>query len=1093
VSIVLATFVVATTCWAAGKEKGAKTDDGKGKLDGSTFSGLAWRPIGPALTSGRIGDVAIVPSNRSTWYVAASSGGVWKTTNAGTTWTSIFDDQGSYSIGCVTIDPKDPLVVWVGTGENNSQRSVGYGDGVYRSVDGGKSWEKRGLEKSEHVAKIVVDPRDSKVVWVAAQGPLWKSGGERGLYRSTDGGSGWKRMLEVDADTGVTDFVVDPRNPDVLVAATYQRRRHVWTLVDGGPGSALHKSTDGGATWKKLENGLPKGEIGRIGLAVPPAEPSWIYAVVEAAGKEGGFYRSTDFGASWEKRSDKVCGSPQYYQRLVADPKNPERVYLLDTLLQVTTDGGKSFSHVPERAKHVDDHALWIDPDDPAHLVNGCDGGLYESRDRGETWDFRGNLPVTQFYKVAVDQALPFYNVYGGTQDNFSLGGPSRTITTNGIRNSDWFVTVGGDGFQTQVDPTNPDIVYSQYQNGGLVRFDRKSGEIVDVQPWPEDDLPLRWNWDSPLLISPHSPTRLWFGANRLFRSDDRGDSWRAVGPDLTRQIDRNRLPVMGRVRSVDSVAKNASTAFYGNIFSIAESPKVEGLLYVGTDDGLVQVSENGGTSWRKVESFPGVPKESVVADLVASTHDADVVYAAFDNHQMGDFAPYVLTSRDRGKSWTKITGELPERGTVYCLAEDPVKRELLFAGTEFGVFVSLDGGRKWVKLSGGMPTVAVRDLVIQARESDLVAGTFGRGIWVLDDYSSLRSFTTATLEEEGLTPFPVRKAPMFVPWSPLGGKSSAWQGDSFFVAPNPPQGAILTWHLGKALETRKKLRETAEAERAKKGEDTPYPSWDALRAEDVEEEPAIVVTISDEEGKVVRRLEGPAGAGFGRLAWDLRFPPPVPATQELPASDEGDPPVGPLAAPGTYWVSFEKRIDGTRSPVGSPVSFVAAPVLSPSLPETDRKALAGFHREVARLERATLGAAESLGETKHRIEMLRKAVDGAPAASAKLAADVRGLEARRRALATELHGDDTLRSRNEPSAPSILERIESVAASCWLSTSAPTATQRKNVELAGRRLETLLGALRALVGTDLPKLEAEAEAAGAPWSPGRVPELGKE
>ncbi|MFQ5720806.1 MAG: WD40/YVTN/BNR-like repeat-containing protein, partial [Acidobacteriota bacterium] len=634
----------------ASAKRGAKDDK---RMTADTFAGLVFRSLGPGLVSGRVTDLVVEPGASHHWFVAAASGGVWETTSSGTTWTPLFDREGSFSIGCLALDPTDPLVLWVGTGENNSQRSVSYGDGVYKSVDGGKTWKNLGLVESEHIGKIVIDPRDTDTVYVAAQGPLWRAGGDRGLYKTTDGGRTWEQILEISENTGINEVLLDPRDPDVLYATAYQRRRRVWTLVDGGPESAIYKSTDAGATWTRLGGGLPGEDMGRIGMAISPARPDVIYAIIEAAGDAGGFYRSRDAGESWKKMSDYVSSSPQYYNEIVADPHDVDRVYSMDTFMQVTEDGGAHFSNVGERSKHVDNHVLWIDPLRTDHLLAGCDGGVYDSFDRGKSWRFRANLPITQFYRAAVDNDIPFYNIYGGTQDNATIGGPSRTRSGHGITNADWFVTVFGDGFETQVDPEDPDIVYSEYQHGGLVRFDRLSGERVDIQPQPEAGEPgLRWNWDSPLIISPHSHTRLYFGANRLYRSDDRGDSWRAVSPDLTRQLDRNTLPVMGRVQSVDAVAKNASTSFFGNIVALSESPLVEGLLYAGTDDGLVQVTEDGGVSWRRVDSFPVVPDMTRISDIEASWHDPGSVRVSFDAHKNGDFRPYVLRSDDYGDSW---------------------------------------------------------------------------------------------------------------------------------------------------------------------------------------------------------------------------------------------------------------------------------------------------------------------------------------------------------------------------------------------------------------------------------------------------------
>ena len=556
----LATCLITTSTLAAAPAKAkAAAPEAPAGLTADAVAGLELRGIGPALTSGRIGDIAVDPTDPKRRVVAVASGGVWVTANAGTTWKPVFDGQGSYSIGCVTLDPKNPNVIWVGSGENNSQRSVGYGDGVYRSRDGGTTWENLGLKASEHIGMIAIDPRDSNVVYVAAQGPLWAPGGDRGLYKSTDGGASWKAVLTISENTGVSEVHLDPRDPDTLLAVAYQRRRHVWTLIDGGPESAIHKSTDGGATWRKVAKGLPEVDLGRIGLDISPAKPDVVYAVVEAADGKSGFYRSTDRGETWQKRSDYVSSSPQYYQELVADPHDPDRVYSLDTYMQVSEDGGKTFSVVGNRARHVDDHALWIDPADTAHLLVGGDGGLYESFDRGATWRFQENLPVTQFYRVAVDDAKPFYNVYGGTQDNMTLGGPSRTLTIHGIANQDWYAVVGGDGFWAAIDPEDPNIVYAESQHAGVVRFDRRTGEKVGIRPQerPGED-PLRFNWDSPLLISPHSHTRLYLAAQRLFRSDDRGDTWKPVSGDLTRRVDRNALPVMGKVWGPDAVAKNA-------------------------------------------------------------------------------------------------------------------------------------------------------------------------------------------------------------------------------------------------------------------------------------------------------------------------------------------------------------------------------------------------------------------------------------------------------------------------------------------------------------------------------------------------------
>lgn len=1088
----LALLVVAsTTALAADKTKKDKEQEEKGderpKIEkAETFSGLAFRNLGPAKMSGRISDIALHPTERATWYVAVASGGVWKTTNAGTTWTPIFDDEGSYSIGSVAIDPARPLVVWVGTGENNSQRSVGYGDGVYRSGDGGKSWERVGLEASEHIGKIEVDPRTS-TVWVAAQGPLWSAGGDRGLYRSTDDGGSWTRLpLDLDEHTGVTDFVLDPRTPDVILAASYQRRRHVWTLIDGGPGSGIWRSTDGGTSFARIEAGLPEVELGRIGLARSPVEPDVVYAIVEAQHDEGGFFRSTDGGVSWKKESDYMTSSPQYYNEVVADPHDADRVWVMDTFLHRSDDGGKSWFSYPETTKHVDNHALWVDPDDGRHLLAGCDGGLYQSFDTGETWSFFANLPVTQFYRVTPDTSEPFYFVYGGTQDNATQGGPTRTISEGGITNADWFLTVFGDGFKTQVDPLEPNIVYSQWQYGGLVRFDRRNGEQISIQPQPapgED--PLRWNWDSPLIVSPHSHTRLYYAAQRVFQSDDRGNSWRPVSPDLTRGLDRNRLEVMGRVWSVDAVAKNASTSFYGNVVALAESPLVEGLLYAGTDDGLLQVSEDGGATWRAVERFPGVPERTYVSDIEASRHDSDTVYVAFDNHKTGDFEPYLLRSTDRGRSWRAINGTLPERGSTYTVVEDHVDPELLFAGTEFGVWFSVDGGARWTELSGGMPTIAVRDLEIQREASDLVAATFGRGIAVLDDYGPLRAIDAEALEARAML-FPVRPAVMYVESTELG---TAFQGDGYFRAPNPPFGAVFTYYLAEKLKSKKAARREAEKERGEAAEDVGYPDWDTLRAEDRELDPAMLLTVRDPDGQLIRRIEGPVEAGFNRVAWDLRYPAIDPITLDPPEYAPWDrPPTGPLVMPGRYSVELATRIDGTLTPVGERQTFETRTLGLGTLEAEDRAELLRFQTKVARLQRAVLGAVRAVAEAKDRLEHLRAAADRTPAAEIELASRIDELRRRLLDLEVELTGDPTISKRNEPTPPSIGDRVGQIVAAQWTSTAAPTATNRQAYDYAAAAFEPVLARLALLVEQDLAALESRLEEAGAPWTPGRVP-----
>jgi hypothetical protein len=729
---------------------------------------------------------------------------------------------------------------------------------------------------------------------------------------------------------------------------------------------------------------------------------------------------------------------------------------------------------------------VWLDPEDPDYMLVGCDGGVYESFDRGETWLFKENLPITQFYRVSVDTSEPFYYVYGGTQDNNTLGGPSRTLRKSGISNEDWFITVGGDGYETQVDPTDPNIVYSQWQYGGLVRYDRRSEEIVDIQPQEEPGEPAhRWNWDSPLIISPHSPTRLYFASQRLFRSDDRGDTWTAISGDLSRQLDRDRLEVMGRIWEMDAVHKSTSTSNYGNIVSLVESPLVEGLIYVGTDDGLIQMTEDGGGSWRQVEGVPGVPERTYVSDLEASLFDADTVYATFDNHKMGDFAPYVAVSRDRGRTWRSMRGDLPDREVAYTLIQDHAKPELLFVGTEFGLYVTLDEGAHWHRLKGGFPTIQVRDLDIQRQWNDLAVATFGRGFYILDDYSPLREMTEERLENEAAILFPAREALRYIEKRDRIGD----RGHGFWTASNPPYGAVFTYWLRDGIKTKRELRTEAEKEAREAESETPLASMAELREEDLEIEPGIFAVIRDDQGSVVRRVAADRKEGLHRVAWDLRWPPAAPTdlSSEKDRAPWEEPERGPLVLPGSYTASLEERSGGEWKPLSGPVNFDVEALELATLTAADKTAVENFQKEVRELRRAVLGASELTGEVKKRLDHLRQALVDTPEADPALMAELEGLQARFDAILLELKGDTTKGRRNVFTPPAIVSRVERIASDQWYTTQAPTTTHRQAFEWAADAFATELEKLEQLV-TDLEALEAKAEEAKAPWTPGRVP-----
>jgi photosystem II stability/assembly factor-like uncharacterized protein len=920
---------------------------GQAGFDASALRKIEFRSLGPSLTAGRLSDVAIDPKNPNVWYVAASAGHLWKTENRGNTWTPIFDEYGSYSLGAVVVDPRDSNVVWLGTGENNNQRSVSFGDGVYKSTDAGKTWQRVGLERSEHIQNIVIDPRNSQIVYVTAIGPLWASGGDRGLFKTTDGGRTWLPILRISADTGVTDLAMDPHDPDVLYAAAYQRRRAVGQLIGGGPESGIYKSTNAGRTWTRLTTGLPTVDIGRIGLGINWRHPRTVYALVTAQRGEGGFFRSDDGGGTWTrigKRSipagrggssgrDEPAdewyrgGDPGYYNEIFVDAHDPETIWSLQTNVDRSVDGGRTWAQVPLPGVHIDHHEIVFDPTDRNHIILGNDGGLYETYDSMKTWRHFTNLPLSQFYRVNVDNALPFYTVCGGTQDNGTICGPSRTVNRVGIRTSDWYSVSSGDGFQARIDPHDPNIVYVQTQEGNLSRLDLTTGRRTPIRLTAQNSKggpsvvaggdgtqgagPTRsartrfgrWHWDSPLVTSVHVARRLYYAGERVYRSDDRGDSWIAISGDLTHQLDPSSIPVMGKVWPLDSVAYNQATTTLSTITALDESPLLEGLIYVGTDDGLVQITEDGGVTWRKVETFPGVAERASVTDVVASPRDVSTVFATFNNYQRGDFAPYVMKSTDRGRSWTSIAGNLPARSGVWSVVQDHLNGDLLFAGLEFGVWVTVDGGKYWTRLSGGMPTTQARDLQIQRRENDLIVGTFGRGVFILDDYSALRSLTVQALSAEARL-FPLRDAYMF---DVLAQQQAAWGNET---NPNPPYGAVFTYSLG------------------------------ALPAAGI----GAALSITDQTGREVRRLELPSQSGLNRIAWDLRQQPAQKREQTEASSGaqrrrgggeeetgqtngRGEQALPPPVPPGRYGAAIGWLNEGKFTPVGESQSFQVIPL----------------------------------------------------------------------------------------------------------------------------------------------------------------------
>ena len=845
------------------------------KNESSLYSGLKFRSVGPAFMSGRIADIAINPDNENEWYVAVGSGGVWKTVNAGTTWQPLTDNQSFYSTGSITIDPNNTNTIWLGTGENVGGRHVGVGKGVFLSLDGGKTWKNKGLNKSEHISKIIVNKKNSNNVFVASQGPLWSSGGDRGLYKSIDGGESWSLVLSVNKWTGVTDVVVDPRDENIMYAATWQRHRNVAAYMGGGPGTKLFKSTDGGDSWRQLKTGLPTGKLGKIGLAISEINPDVLYAAIELERRKGAVYRTSNGGESWKKMSDTVSGAtgPHYYQELVASPHHFDKIYLMDVRVQVSDDGGKTFYRMNEGNKHSDNHSMTFKKNDPNYLLVGTDGGIYESFDDTKSWKYVNNLPLTQFYKLAVDDSYPFYNIYGGTQDNNTQGGPSRTFRSNGIANSDWFVLLGGDGHQPATEPGNPNIVYAQSQQGNLHRVDRTTGEAVFIKPYSglNEDFE-RFNWDSPILVSSHNPKRLYFGSQRVWKSDDRGDSWTPISKDLTKNQERLELPIMGKQQSWDSAWDVYAMSTYNTITSLSESILDQNILYAGTDDGLIHSTKDGGSSWTSitVDKLPGVPDSSFVNDIKADLHNDQVAYVALDNHKFGDYSPYLYKTSNGGKSWKPIINGLPEDTFVWRIVQDHIDPNLLFLASEYGLYFSNNQGEKWIKFSTGLPTISVRDLVIQKRENDLVLATFGRGFYVLDDFSSLRKLNTSNSNEVIL--FDVKEA---LQYNPIRSGTSS-QGSSYYTSKNPPYGAIFSYNLPDSYKSLKSLRSKREKELDKLNKDIPFVGWDELDKEINETKSKIILEIRDDNGDLVDRINGSTKKGINRVSWNLSKPLPT-------------------------------------------------------------------------------------------------------------------------------------------------------------------------------------------------------------------------
>lgn len=1010
--LLVLTLFVLSFVWLAPMSTAADDATAKSLLDK-----LEWRAIGPAIMGGRIDDLAVVESDPRTIFLGTASAGVWKTTNNGVTWEALFQAQAVSTIGDITLAPSNPSIVWVGTGEPNNRQSSSWGNGVYRSNDGGKTWIHLGLEDTNHIGRIVVDPHDPNTAYVAAVGHLWGPNKDRGLYKTTDGGKTWTNTLFINEDTGFIDIAMDPESPNILYAAAYQRRRRVFGFSGGGPSSGLYRTVDGGENWTELTNGLPEGDTGRIGIDVYRKDPRIVYIVLENA--KGGVFRSDDKGDSWTRMSD-LNPRPMYYSKIRVDPLNDQRIWLLDARLYFSEDGGKNF--VTERGNgiHSDHHAMWINPSDSNHVLIAGDGGFSMSYDQGRSWDFVDTMALGQFYEIGYDLEKP-YRVYGGLQDNGSWSGPVRTLYRQGITNEDWTRVGGGDGFYTQIDPKDPTTVYVESQNGNLRRVNLETTEAKSIRPQPPlGEKRYRFDWNSPILISPHDSNTIYYGGNHLFKSTNRGDSWTA-SPDLTTNPDRDSMEIMGVVPNEKTLSRNDGISTYGQIISIAESPIRQGILYVGTDDGKLQVSRNGGETWSNVyDKIPGLPANTYCSRVVASAHAEGRVFATFDGHRNDHYGVYVYVSEDFGSSWKSIRSNIPEGHTLNVIREHPKKESLLFAGGEFGVYVSFNRGQEWHQFKGDFPTVPVDDIAIHPRDNDLLLGTHGRSIWVLDDMGPLVEWSNEIAESD-LHVFKARDAVAYRIYNHKGNT-----GHKRFFAPNPPYGALIHYYLKTAPE----------------------------------EDKAVKVAILDEGGNLVRKLTGPQGVGLNRIAWDLRHEPPIPT--EGQQGFRGPPP-GPKALPGTYTVKVavgEHEATQTVRVEDDPRIEISA---------ADRKAQFDALQRMAKLaqemDRGHKKAADLIKQVSVLQKSLKKSKDVPETVTTAVDALFEKAEGVEKKLTRRMARFDP--SQERP----LFFRLAMIYRALDGYTEAPSTDQLQRIDAYAEELHGQLNALKEVVETDVPNL----------------------
>ncbi len=953
-------------------------------IDPDLLAGLEARSIGPAAMSGRVAAVEGVPSRPGELWVGAATGGVWKSTNGGATFEPVFDDQPVAAIGAVAVFRGNPDLVWVGTGEGNPRNSASVGNGIYRSDDSGRTWRHLGLEATERIHRIVLHPSDPDVAYVAAMGRAWGENPERGVFKTTDGGRSWSKVLFVDERTGAADLVMSPDNPQKLFAVMWDYRRWPWFFRSGGPGSGLYVSHDGGASWRRASeaDGLPKGDLGRIGVAVAPSDPRIVYALVEA--EKNVCLRSADGGRTWRTVNSEANVSPRpfYYADLRVDATDPNRVYRLASSLSVSNDGGKSWETLAGfRAVHPDHHALWVHPEDPNYLVEGNDGGIAVSHDRGATWRFVGNLPLAQFYHVRFDHEVP-YNVYGGLQDNGSWKGPNAVWENGGIRNHHWQEVAFGDGFDTVPDPRDAMRGYAMSQEGFLVRWDLRTGERKDIRPYGPEGVPLRFNWNAAIAIDPFDPDTIYYGSQFVHKSTDRGESWSIVSPDLT----TNRKQWQRQKQSGGLTPDVTGAENFTTLVALAPSAVTRGVLWAGSDDGRLHVTRDGGTTWTSIEgSLKGVPANTWIPHVEPSPHDAGTAFVVFDDHRRSNWTPYVYKTTDYGRTWTSLASK-DLRGYALAVVQDPVEPDLLFLGTEFGLWFSLDGGGRWLPFRHGVPTVSVMDLAIHPRDHDLVIATHGRALYVLDDLTPLRELAAAGPPSGPLHLF---APPQAVQHEVRQTGGSRFPGDVEFRGENEEYGALLTFalevpglpHPDEEKERAKKedertqelARRRAEAAAPEAGEEVPGAAAEKPAPEEPEPEPSrpgrpgegpqVTIEVRDGGGALLRSFKRAAKLGVNRVAWDLRTDPPkLPPRGDQPSFRE---PSGPEVPPGTYTVTVKFR-DHEAS---APVTVVGDPRIE--IAEADRRANWDALRRAMRLQSTASEAIERLHRAKADVKTL--------------------------------------------------------------------------------------------------------------------------